>query len=160
MSISWNMPQQRAALLRFRSFAAAVFPWAGGILLGMAAGFTAHSWLSTRGLVAAEATVTENVASLASGGGIVYTPRLRFRAADGAVVLVLIRRGGDDIEFPAGKTVPVLYPRNDPQRAVIATPMRVYSTAVWLALTGVVMFDVGLVLRRTGSSGRFSPATR
>jgi hypothetical protein len=126
-----------------------VLPWAGGALLLLAAVFAAHSWWATRGWVQAQATVTENVESFAPGGGILYRPRLRFRTREGQIVLVLSRRGSDDVEFEAGKAVPVIYRAADPQSATIATVWRIYTVAIWLAFLGTVSFDVGLVLRRT-----------
>jgi hypothetical protein len=123
-------------------------PWAGGLFLVVALGFAAHTWWVSRPLVRARAMVTENVAAFAPGGGILYYPRLRFRTGSGEIVLVLSRRGDDDIEFAAGKVVPVRYPVGDPQEAAIATVWRVYFVAWVLGIVGAALFDAGLVVAR------------
>jgi hypothetical protein len=137
----------RESFERFAPPAGAVLPWVGGLLLVVAAGFAVHSWMSARGRVRATATVTENVAGFAKAGGVVYTPRLRFRAASGEVVMVLAGPGSDEIEFAAGETVPVLYRAGDPQGAVIATVWRAYFAAIVLGVLGTALFDLGWVLR-------------
>lgn len=124
-----------------------VLPWAGVLLLAIAAGFCAHSWMFARGRVRAIATVTENVAGFAKEGGVWYTPRVRFRAANGELVTVPAGPGSDEIEFAAGDTVPVLYRADDPQGAVIATVWRAYFGAIVLGLLGTALFDLGWVLR-------------
>ena len=131
-----------------RRLIGAVLPWVGVALIALSLAFAAHSWRSTRGLVAAQATVSENVETMTSKGDLVYTPRLRFYTPQGALTQVLAVRGSDEIQFPAGKVVPVLYPSGDPQGAVIATVGRVYSWAIRLAVAGVILFDVGWVVRR------------
>ena len=124
-----------------------VLPWVGLLLLMMAAGFCAHSWMFARARVRAIATVTENVAGFAKEGGVWYTPRVRFRTASGELVTVLAAPGSDEIEFAAGDTVPVLYRANDPQGAVIATAWRAYFGAIVLGVLGTALFDLGWVLR-------------
>src|ERR1700679_914560 len=104
---------------------AAVLPPIGVVLVVIAAGFAVHSWNFARVRVRAIATITENVSGFAKEGGVVYTPRFRFRLPDGELVTVQAARGADDVEFPAGENVPVLYRAGDPQGAVLAT--------VWLA---------------------------
>ena len=132
---------------RFAPPAGRWLPRVGGVLLLLAAGFGVRSWIYTRGRVRAIATVTENVSSFAKQGGVVYTPRLRFRLPSGGWMMVEARSGSDEIEFPAGETVPVLYRAGDPQGAAIATVWRVYYAAIVLGLWGTVLFDLGWVLR-------------
>lgn len=112
-----------------------------------ALGFAANSWRFVHQRVRATATVTENVSAFAKEGGVLYYPRFRFNTANGELVQVLATSGSDEIEFPAGDTVPVLYLAGDPQGAVISTAMRVYAMAIWLGLLGIVVFDLGWVLR-------------
>ena len=150
----WGQPLKLAygriklAYGRIAAGAGRTLPWAGGLLLALAAGVAAHTWWVSRPLIRARATVTENVAAFAPGGGVLYYPRLRFRAAGGEIVLVLSRRGDDEIAFAAGKVAPVRYPVGEPQDAAIATLWRVYFVAWWLGIAGAGLFDVGLVLRR------------
>ncbi len=124
-----------------------VLPWVGVLLLAIAAGFGAHSWMFARGRVRAIATITENVSGFAKEGGVWYTPRVRFRTASGELVTVLAGPGSDEIEFAAGDTVPVLYRADDPQGAVIATAWRAYFGAIVLGVMGTALFDLGWVLR-------------
>jgi hypothetical protein len=124
-----------------------VLPWVGALLLVMAAGFCAHSWMFARARVRATATITENISEFAPGGGVMYTPRFRFRAASGELVTVLASSGSDEIEFAAGETVPVLYRAGDPQGAVIATVWRAYFAAIVLGVLGTALFDLGWVMR-------------
>ncbi len=124
-----------------------VLPWVGVLLLVMAAGFGARSWMFARARVRSIATITENVSGFAPKGGVVYTPRLRFRAASGELVTVLAQSGTDEIEFAAGETVPVLYRADDPQGAVIATVWRAYFGAIVLGVLGTALFDLWWVLR-------------
>ena len=124
-----------------------VLPWVGVLLLVIAAGFCAHSWMFARGRVRAIATITENVSGFAKEGGVLYTPRFRFRTASGELVTVLAPSGSDEIEFAAGETVPVLYRADDPQGAVIATVWRAYFGAIVLGVLGTALFDLGWVLR-------------
>jgi hypothetical protein len=113
----------------------------------IAAGFAVHSWNFARTRVRAMATITENVSGFAKGGGVVYTPRFRFRLPSGELVMVQAAAGSDEIEFPAGETVPVLYRAGDPQGAVIATVWLAYEGAIVFGVLGVVLFDLGWALR-------------
>jgi hypothetical protein len=97
--------------------------------------------------VRAVATITENVSGFAKEGGVVYTPRLRFRLPNGELVMVQAAGGAEEIEFPAGETVPVLYRVGDPQGAIIATVWRAYEGAIVFGVLGVVLFDLGWALR-------------
>jgi hypothetical protein len=126
---------------------AAVLPWVGLVLLVIAAGFAVHSWNFARTRVRAIATITENVSEFAKQGGVVYTPRFRFRLPSGELVTVQAARGADEIEFPAGEKVPVLYRAGDPQGAVLATVWLAYQGAIVFGVLGVVLFDLGWALR-------------
>jgi hypothetical protein len=137
----------RRSFERFAPPAGAVLPWVGGLLLVIAAGFGAHSWRFARERVRATATITENVPGFAKAGGVVYIPRFRFRTAGGELVQVLANSGSDEIEFPAGEIVPVLYRAGDPQGAVIATAWRMYFAAIVLGVLGAALFDLGWALR-------------
>lgn len=137
----------RKSFERFAPPVGAALPWVGGLLLVIAAGFGAHSWRFARERVRATATVTENVSRFAKDGGVLYTPRFRFRTASGELVQVLATSGSDEIEFPEGTAVPVLYRAGDPQGAVIATAWRAYHAAIVLGVLGTALFDLGWVLR-------------
>jgi hypothetical protein len=126
---------------------AAVLPLAGVMLLVIGAGFAVHSWSFARTRVRATATITENVSGFAKEGGVVYTPRFRFRLPSGELVTVQEASGSEEIEFPAGETVPVLYRAGDPQGAIIATTWRAYEGAIVWGVLGVLVFDVGWALR-------------
>jgi hypothetical protein len=126
-------------------------PRLGGLLLALAVLFAGHSWWQDRALLHATATVTENVAAFAPGGGVSYHPRLRFRTPDGESVQVLATQGRPEPEFAAGSSLPVAWPVGDPQHAVIATVWRVYAAAIWLGILGTVLFDAGWVLRLAGA---------
>jgi hypothetical protein len=136
-----------------RSFELAAPPLAtwlpplGVLLLAIATGFGVHSWMFARTRVRATATITENVSGFAKEGGVVYTPRFRFRLPDGELVTVQAAEGSEEIEFPAGETVPVLYRAGDPQGAIIATAWRAYKGAIAFGVLGVLLFDVGWALR-------------
>jgi hypothetical protein len=127
--------------------AAFVLPWLGGALVVMAAVFALHSWNFVRTQQRASATVTEDVEVIVPKAGVLYSPRLRFRDAGGALVQVVVQPGSDEIEFAAGETVPVLYPAGHAERAMIGTAWRMYPAAIVLAVVGVVLFDVGFLLR-------------
>ena len=133
---------ERAALVL-----AGVLPLVGVVLLAIAAGLAVHSWNFARTRVRAIATITENVSGFAKEGGVVYTPRFRFRLPSGELVTVQAASGEEEVEFPAGETVPVLYRAGDPQGAMIATTWRAYEGAIVLGVLGVVLFDVGWALR-------------
>lgn len=137
----------RKSFERFAPPVGAALPWVGGLLLVIAAGFGAHSWRFARERVRATATVTENVSRFAKDGGVLYYPRFRFRTASGELVQVLATSGSDEIEFPEGTAVPVLYRAGDPQGAVIATAWRAYHAAIVLGVLGTALFDLGWVLR-------------
>jgi hypothetical protein len=126
---------------------AGALPLLGLVLLAIAAGFAAHSWNFARTRVRATATITENVSEFAKEGGVVYTPRFRFRVPDGSLVIVQAANSSGEIEFAAGETVPVLYRAGDPKGAIIATAWRAYEGAIVLAVLGVVLFDLGWALR-------------
>ena len=136
-----------------RSFERVAPPLAGGlplvglVLLAIAAGFAAHSWNFARTRVRATATITENVSSFAKQGGVVYAPRFRFRLPDGELVMVQAAKGKEEIEFPAGETVPVLYRAGDPQGAIIATTWLAYEGAIVFGVLGAALFDLGWGLR-------------
>lgn len=126
---------------------AKVLPGLGGVLLVVAVGFGVHSWSYVRARVRALATITENVSGFAKEGGVVYTPRFRFRTVRGELVMVLAKSGSEEIQFAAGETVPVLYRASDPEGAEIATAWRVYHGAIVFGLWGTALFDLGWALR-------------
>ena len=126
---------------------AAGLPWVGLALMVLAAGFAARSWNFAQTRVRAVATITENVSGFAKEGGVVYTPRFRFRLPDGELVIVQAARGSDEIEFGAGEMVPVLYRAGDPQGAVIATVWLAYQWAIVFGVLGAAVFDLGWALR-------------
>jgi len=126
---------------------ARLLPGVGVALLALAAVFAGHSWWSDRALLHATAMVTENVATFAPGGGVSYTPRVRFRTPSGEIQQVLATPGRSDAEFAPGASVPVAWPAGEPQHAVIVTAWRVYRAAIWLAILGTVLFDLGWLLR-------------
>jgi len=126
---------------------AAFLPLVGMVLLVIAAGFAVHSWNFARTRVRAAATITENVSEFAKEGGVVYVPRFRFRLPSGELVTVQAASGSEEVEFPAGETVPVLYRAGDPQGAIIATTWRAYEGAIVFGVLGVVLFDLGWALR-------------
>ncbi len=126
---------------------AAVLPWIGLVLLVVAAGLAVRSWNFSRVRVRATATVTENVSGFAKQGGVVYTPRFRFRLPSGELVMVQAAKGSEEIQFAAGETVPVLYRAGDPQGAVIATVWLAYRGAIVFGVLGAALFDLGWALR-------------
>jgi hypothetical protein len=135
---------------RFERYApplAARLPQAGMVLLVIAAGFALHSWMFARARVRAIATITENVSAFAKKGGVVYTPRFRFRLPDGELVMVTAANATEEIQFPAGEQVPVLYRKGDPQGAIIATVWLAYEGAIVFGVLGTVLFDLGWALR-------------
>jgi hypothetical protein len=137
----------REVLRRFAPAGGNWLPWVGGVLMVLGAGSGMRAWDSTRGLIRTSATVTENTAAFAPRGGVRYVPRVRFRLPGGQLVLALTTGGSDEIEFPAGDSVPVLYPAANPQAARIATVWRLYSTAIVLGVLGIVVLDLGLIFR-------------
>lgn len=137
----------RAAFERVAPGLAKTCPWIGCFLLVIAGACAATSWRFAHGRVRAMATVTENVPSFAKEGGILYYPRLRFRAADGEIVQVVAGPGTEDIDFAAGEVVPVLYVAGDPRSAIIATMWRAYHAAIIFGLWGTALFDLGWAIR-------------
>lgn len=136
---------------------ARLLPGLGVLLLALAAVFAGCSWWRDRAQIHATATVTENVATFAPGGGVRYAPRLRFRAPDGEIVQVLAEPGNSDPEFVPGASVAVAWPAGEPQRAGIATVWRVYRAAIWLGILGTVLFDLGWLLRLGAQRRRYRP---
>jgi hypothetical protein len=126
---------------------AGMLPLVGIVLLVIAAGFAVRSWMFARTRVRATATITENVSGFAKEGGVVYTPRFRFRLPGGELVTVQAASGSEEVEFPAGEIVPVLYRVGDPQGAIIATTWRAYEGAIVWGVLGVLVFDLGWGLR-------------
>jgi hypothetical protein len=126
---------------------AAMLPRVGLVLLAIAAGFAVHSWMFARARVRAMATITENVSAFAKEGGVVYTPRFRFRLPDGELVMAQAAGGTDEIEFAAGEQVPVLYRAGDPQGAILATVWLAYEGAIVFGVLGAALFDLGWALR-------------
>jgi hypothetical protein len=134
-------------LQRLSAPAAVWLPRLGVLVLALAVVAAGHSWWRDRAQLHATATVTENVATFAAGGGVSYAPRLRFRTTSGEIEQVLAAKGSSDAEFAPGASVPVAWPAGEPQHAGIATVWRVYRTAIWLAILGTVVFDLGWLLR-------------
>jgi hypothetical protein len=126
---------------------ARVLPWVGGALMLVGAGYAARSWSFARTQERAMATVTENVSEFAPKGGVVYRPKLRFMTAKGELVQVVAADRSEDVEFAAGDMVPVMYRAGSPQEAIIATVGRAYFWGILFGVMGVVVFDVGLILR-------------
>ncbi len=127
---------------------AAKLPFVGVLLLAVSAGFGLRSWAFSRSRVRATATITENVAKLNQQGEVVYTPRFRLRLPDGELLtLDAVKNRSQEIEFPAGESVPVLYPPGDPQGAILATVWLTYQGAIVFAVLGTLLFDLGWALR-------------
>jgi hypothetical protein len=137
----------RRSFERAAPFLAGLLPLVGVILLLVAAGFAVHSWNFARTRVRATATITENVSGFAKEGGVLYTPRFRFRLPSGALVTGQDAQGSEDVAFAAGETVPVLYRVDNPQGAIIATAWRAYEGAIVWGVLGVALFDLGWALR-------------
>lgn len=137
----------RKSFERVTPLLATSLPPLGLVLLLIAAGFAAHSWNFARTRLRATATITENVSGFAKEGGVVYTPRFRFRLPSGELISVQAADGSEEIAFPAGETVPVLYRAADPQGAIIATAWRAYRGAIVCGVLGTVLFDLGWALR-------------
>jgi hypothetical protein len=136
----------KQAMRRVGPGAGTLLSASGVVLLLLSAGFGLHAWLAIRPLSRATATVSENISSFAPGGGVIYRPRLRFRTSTGELVQVVSPGGSEDIDFPAGTNLPVLYPANAPEQAYIATTPRVYPAALTLGILGVAVLDLGLVV--------------
>jgi hypothetical protein len=137
-----------AAFTRFAPSVAASFPWLGGALMLIAAAFALHSFAFARTQQRSLATVTENVSDQDPLGSVFYVPRLRFRTQTGELVQILM--AGDDSGEPAfqpGETLPVLYPPSHPEQAIIATPWRAYRAAIIFVVLGIILFDIGFLLR-------------
>jgi len=129
----------------------AVFPWAGALLLTLAAGFALHSWLLLRNGIGAEATITDNVAVQSAEGTVLYQAHARFRLPSGELVTFtdpIQSSQNDGPVFATGTVVPVVYPAGRPTSATIATTWRVYFLAIIFGVLGVVFVDLGIVLRR------------
>jgi hypothetical protein len=136
---------------RFLTLGSALFPWVGGLCLVLAAGFGLHSWLFLRSAIHAQATVIENVPTQAPDGIVTYATRLRFRLPAGQIVTFtdpIQSSQSDDPTFPAGTSVPIVYPAANPQAATIATVWRVYFAAIILGILGVALVDLGIIFRR------------
>lgn len=121
---------------------------AGLLSLLVAAGFALHSWSYASHRIRTTGVVTENVATFAPKGGIVYTPRIRFYTAGGATLQPVLGPASDEPEFLPGTAVPILYLPDQPQTAVIATIGRIYTAAIWFGVVAVVLLDCGLFLKR------------
>jgi len=134
--------------MQYSASAGTILLRTGGTFLILAAVFAAHSWNWARHRTRAEATIVENVAAFAPGGGVVYSPRIRFRTGDGELVELLSGPPREDADFQPGETVPVLYPATEAREAIIATKWRLYFWAICFAIAGTVFFDTGLVVRR------------
>jgi hypothetical protein len=61
--------------------------------------------------------------------------------------MVQAENGSEEVQFPAGETVPVLYRVGDPQGAILATVWLAYQGAIVFGVLGVVLFDLGWALR-------------
>ena len=137
----------RRSFERVAPLLAGLLPVVGVGLMVVASGFAVRSWNFARTRVQATATITENVSGFAKEGGVVYTPRFRFRLPNGELVTAQDSSGSEDIDFAAGETVPVLYRAGDPQGAIIATAWRAYEGAIVFGVLGVILFDVGWAVR-------------
>jgi hypothetical protein len=133
---------------RFAPSVAASFPWLGGALMLIATAFALHSFAFARTQQRSLATVTENIATFAPEGGVIYAPRLRFRTTAGDLVQIQITTGSrSEPAFQPGETLPVLYPPTHPEQAILATPWRAYRAAIIFAVLGIILFDIGFLLR-------------
>lgn len=123
-------------------------PGVGLVLLAVAAGFGLHSWAFSRSRVREIATITDNVATLDKQGEVIYTPRIRFRLPDGELLtLDAVNYRSQEIAYPAGERVPVLYPPGDPRGAILATVWLAYRGAIVFAVLGTALFDLGWIVR-------------
>jgi hypothetical protein len=122
-------------------------PGIGIVLMLTAAGFGVHSWLFARSQQRAIATVDQNVESFAKDGGLLYTPNLLFRDAAGKAIIVKGPSAEDEPELAAGTTIPVLYPADAPDRAIVANTAKLYRVAITFGLLGVAIFDAGWIVR-------------
>lgn len=138
------------ALSRFLPPLARFLPVIGVVSLALAALSALWVWNGTRSELRAQATVTENTATQLPDGSILYTTHLRFRLPNGGLMEFTdpsTSTDPDDPDFDTGKVVPVLYPPSHPESARVATIARLYPMAITLAILGIVLFDVGTILR-------------
>lgn len=126
-------------------------PILGGIIcaaIGMILLFSAVLvFLRTRRVVSRMASATGEVVALVEDPteSLMYAPRIRFTAFDGAVVEFTDSTYSNMPSYKLGDRANVLYERNDYTRARLGTNLRLHLTAAVLACLGAIFFGSALV---------------
>jgi hypothetical protein len=84
----------------------------------------------------------------------VYLPVFRFTANDGKTHMIMADSGVNWVEFKRGDRVPILYLKDRPESARIATIPQLWMPQLILAFFGVLLtlFSVWILMRRRSSS--------
>ncbi|HEX4156733.1 MAG TPA: DUF3592 domain-containing protein [Acidobacteriaceae bacterium] len=132
--------------LRRRFEAGRALMWTGLVLLVLAGCFGLREWIASRPFQHATGTITEMEARQDAQGNVAYFPHFRFRLPDDQLIQIVSAKGVDLSTFSDRERVRLAYRAGDPQGAVIAPLASVYAVAMWLGITGTVLFDLGAVL--------------
>ena len=125
--------------------------WTGLIFVAIGAAGVAvafFSWLNTRRFVAESVAVSGEVVGLLErdGDGVTYSPVIRFPGPGGRPYEFTETTSSSPPGYSVGDRVEVLYHSQDPKRARVASPFRLYLLEMIFGSLGTVFFIVGLLV--------------
>ncbi len=119
------------------------------LLVGVAfCGAAVFSWLRTRRFVEESVTAFGEVIGLkeCSDEGVTYAPVIRFQAPGGRLIEFTESVSSNPPGHSVGNRVKILYHRDDPSRARVASTSKLYLLAMIFAAIGGPLAVVGLLM--------------
>ena len=119
------------------------------IVVGGAGGLAAvFTWLRTRRFVEESVTAFGEVIELRehNSDGVTYAPVIRFTGPNGRVIRFTESVSSNPPAHAVGDRVKILYHRDDPTHAKVASPTSLYLLTMIFAAAGAVSFLVGVLI--------------
>lgn len=132
--------------LRIMGLAARLLLALGVVCLLLGAYLLSQS-LSLGDTLHATGTVT-GYREIRDGGELRYRPRVRFNTEDGDIVTIEGQLATTTQRFPVGEQVPVLYPRQEPQKARVALFADNWLGPIAALVVGLLALIGGILVRR------------
>ena len=129
--------------------------WTGLIFVALGAAFAAgalFTWLNTRRFVAESVPAIGEVVGLLErdGDDVTFAPVIRFPGPGGRPYEFTETTSSNPPGYSVGDRVKVLYHGQDPRRARVASPFRLYLLEMVFGGLGAIFFVVGLLITAFG----------
>lgn len=137
--------------------------WIGLVLASVGVLLAGWVMIHDQRMAHTTAVVEKIVTGTDAAGELTYSAVFRYRAEDGVVHWWTVPTGTNQDKYKEARQFAVEFPHGEPQNVRLATKVALYGTAIEIAATGFVLFDIGCVfwikcrlfeLRRNGTIRR------